>query len=150
VRRIDAGGLFVAPGFIDMLGQSEVYALVDNRVESKIRQGITTEVTGEGSSAAPYNETWLAEDRPWLEKYRLTVDWKDLDGYWRRLRQARPALNIATFVGAAQIRGVVVGLGEVSPDGAQLGRMQAEVESAMKQGALGVSSALIYPPGSYA
>jgi dihydroorotase/N-acyl-D-amino-acid deacylase len=149
-RRIDVSGRFVAPGFIDMLGQSETYALVDNRVESKIRQGITTEVTGEGSSVAPYNETWLAEDRPWLEKYKLTIDWKDLDGYWRRLRQARPALNIATFVGAAQVRGVVVGLGEVAPDGAQLGRMQAEVETAMKQGALGVSSALIYPPGSYA
>lgn len=149
-RRIDAAGRYVSPGFFDMLGQSENNALVDNRVESKIRQGITTEVTGEGESIAPVNEAWIAQYRPWLDRYHLTVDWRDLDGYWRRLRQARPALNIATFVGAAQVRGVVVGLGQVTPDAKQLEQMQGLVETAMQQGALGVSSALIYPPGSYA
>src|SRR5262249_52219557 len=86
----------------------------------------------------------------WLDRYHLTVDWKDLDGYWKRLRQARPALNVATFVGAAQVRGFVLGLGEVTPDAAQMERMQREVQLAMQQGALGLSSALIYPPGSYA
>lgn len=149
-RRVDAAGRYVAPGFIDMLGQSEMHLLVDNRVESKVRQGITTEVTGEGGSVAPMNQTWVDEAKPWLDKYRLSVDWKDLDGYWRRLRQARPAVNVATFVGAAQVRGVVVGLAEVAPGPEQLARMQGEVETAMRQGALGVSSALIYPPGSYA
>ena len=149
-RRVDATGRYVAPGFIDMLGQSELHLLIDNRVESKIRQGITTEVTGEGLSVAPMNDTWIAEAKPFLEKYRLTIDWKDLDGYWRRLRQARPALNLATYVGAGQVRGVVLGLGEVKATPEQLGRMGQEVESAMRQGAVGVSSALIYPPSSYA
>lgn len=149
-RRVDAAGRYVAPGFIDMLGQSELNLLVDNRVESKIRQGITTEVTGEGGSAAPMSEVWIAEAKPWLDKYRLAIDWKGLDGYWRRLRRARPAINLATYVGASQVRGVVVGLGEVTPSSEQLGRMQREVETAMRQGAVGVSSALIYPPGSYA
>jgi N-acyl-D-aspartate/D-glutamate deacylase len=149
-RRVDAAGKYVAPGFIDMLGQSELHLLVDNRVESKIRQGITTEVTGEGGSVAPMSELFIAEMKPWLDKYRLTVDWKDLDGYWRRLRKARPAVNLVTYVGAAQVRGDVLGLGEVQPDAAQLGRMQQEVETAMRQGAAGVSSGLIYPPGSYA
>jgi N-acyl-D-aspartate/D-glutamate deacylase len=149
-RRVDAAGKYVAPGFIDMLGQSELHLLVDNRVESKVRQGITTEVTGEGGSVAPMSEVFVAEMKPWLDKYRLTVDWKDLDGYWRRLRKARPAVNLVTYVGAAQVRGDVLGLGEVQPDAAQLGRMQQEVETAMRQGAAGVSSGLIYPPGSYA
>jgi len=149
-RRIDAAGRYVSPGFIDLLGQSENNALVDNRVESKIRQGITTEVTGEGESIAPVNDTWIAQYRPWLNRYHLTVDWRDLDGYWKRLRQARPALNIATFVGAAQVRGYVLGLGEVTPDASQVEQMQRQVELAMQQGALGLSSALIYPPGSYA
>lgn len=149
-RRIDAAGRIVAPGFIDMLGQSEGFVLVDSRLESKIRQGITTEVTGEGQSIAPMNDAWIAESKPWLDKYKLNVDWTDLEGYWRRLRKARSALNIATFVGAAQVRGVVLGLGDVQPTAEQLARMEAEVEKAMQQGALGVSSALIYPPGSYA
>ena len=149
-RRVDAGGKYVAPGFIDMLGQSELNLLVDNRVESKIRQGITTEITGEGSSAAPMSPLWIAEAKPWLDKYHLTIDWKDLDGYWRRLRKARPTVNLATYVGAAQVRGVVLGLGEAQPDAAQLTRMQQEVETAMRQGAVGVSTGLIYPPGSYA
>jgi N-acyl-D-amino-acid deacylase len=149
-RRIDAAGLVVAPGFIDMLGQSELALLVDGRVESKIRQGITTEVTGEGQSVAPMNQAWIDESRPWLEKYGLAIDWTDLDGYWRRLRAARPAVNVGTFVGAAQVRGVVLGLGDVQPTPEQLGRMEKEVEKAMRQGALGLSSALIYPPGSYA
>ena len=149
-RRIDAGGRVVSPGFIDMLGQSELHLLADNRVESKIRQGITTEVTGEGASVAPMNEAWIAESKPWLDKYRLTIDWSDLEGYWQRLERARPAVNLATFVGAAQVRGVVLGLGEVQPTPEQVRRMEGEVEKAMRQGALGVSSALIYPPGSYA
>ena len=149
-RRVDATGKYVAPGFIDMLGQSELNLLVDNRVESKIRQGITTEVTGEGGSIAPMSDVWIAEAKPWLDKYKLTIDWKDLDGYWRRLRKVRPAINLATYVGAAQVRGVVLGLGEVTPDAGQVVRMQQEVETAMKQGAVGVSSGLIYPPGSYA
>jgi N-acyl-D-amino-acid deacylase len=149
-RRIDAGGRIVAPGFIDMLGQSELNVLVDGRVESKIRQGITTEVTGEGVSVAPMNDVWIAEAKPWLDKYHLSIDWTDLEGYWKRFSERGSAINLATFVGAAQVRGLVLGLGDVQPTAEQLARMEAEVETAMRQGALGVSSALIYPPGSYA
>src|SRR5262245_39536479 len=86
-RRIDVGGKMIAPGFIDMLGQSELNLLVDNRVESKIRQGITTEITGEGFSAAPVNEALIAEMKPWLDRYRLEVDWRDLAGYFRRFQK---------------------------------------------------------------
>jgi dihydroorotase/N-acyl-D-amino-acid deacylase len=142
--------MVVAPGFIDMLGQSETVLLVDNRVESKIRQGITTEVTGEGSSVAPMNAALIAEGKPWYDKYHLTVDWTDLAGYVRRFEAARCTLNLATFVGAAQVRGYVVGLGDTRPSPEDLGRMEREVDRAMAEGALGVSSALIYPPGSYA
>ena len=149
-RRVDARGMVVAPGFIDMLGQSEAVLLIDNRVESKIRQGITTEVTGEGGSIAPMNAALIGEDKPWYDKYHLTVDWTDLAGYVRRFEQQRCTLDVATFVGAAQVRGYVLGLGDVKPSPADLARMEREVERAMAQGAIGVSSALIYPPGSYA
>ena len=107
-RRIDLRDLAVAPGFIDMLGQSELNALVDPRQESKIRQGITTELTGEGISPAPMNAAWIHESEPWLRKYKLKVDWKDLSGYFRRLRAARPSINEAVLVGAAQVRGIVL------------------------------------------
>ena len=149
-RRIDLHDLALAPGFIDMLGQSELNALVDPREESKVRQGITTELTGEGVSPAPMNAAWIRENRPWLDKYRLKVDWTDLAGYFRRLRKARPTINEAVLVGAAQVRGVILGLGDVQPDERQLRAMQREVDRAMRQGAFGVSSGLIYAPGSYA
>ena len=149
-RRIELHDLAVSPGFIDMLGQTELFALVDPREESKVRQGITTELTGEGVSPAPMNETWIHEQKDWLDKYHLKIDWTDLAGYFRRLRRARPSINEAVLVGAAQVRGVVLGLGDVQPDAKQLKQMQALVEQAMKQGAFGVSTGLIYQPGSYA
>lgn len=149
-RRIDARGQMVAPGFIDMLGQSEHGMLVDPTAESKIRQGITSEVTGEGGSAAPTSAVTLRDMKPWLDKYGLTVDWTDFRGYFARLAAVRPAINLASFVGAAQVRQIVLGGEDVQPTPEQLGRMEALVEQAMEQGAIGVSSALIYPPGSYA
>jgi N-acyl-D-amino-acid deacylase len=149
-QRIDAHGLAVAPGFIDLLGQSELTVLVDPRAESKIRQGITSELTGEGISPAPMNDAWVHEKEDWLRKYRLRIDWTDLRGYFRRLRRARPAINVGVMVGAAQVRGVVLGFDDVQPDAQQLARMQQLVEQAMDQGALGLSSGLIYQPGSFA
>ncbi len=149
-HRIDAHGMVVAPGFIDLLGQSELLLLVDGRAESKVRQGITTEITGEGESVAPVAQSALDEMKPWLEKYHLTIDWKDLDGYFARLEAAHPAINLGTFVGAAQVRRAVLGTADVVPDARQLARMEAEVERAMQQGAFGVSSSLIYAPGEYA
>jgi len=149
-KRIDLHDAMVAPGFIDMLGQSELQALVDPREESKIRQGITTELSGEGVSPAPMNAVWIHEQEPWLRKYKLKIDWKDLKGYFRRLRKARPSVNEAILVGAAQVRGIVLGLGDVQPTPKQLLAMQKLVEQAMREGAFGVSSGLIYQPGSYA
>jgi N-acyl-D-amino-acid deacylase len=147
---IDADGRIVSPGFIDMLGQSEVALLIDNRSLSKLSQGITTEITGEGGSIAPQNEKTLAPMKPFLEQYKLVVDWTTLDGYFRRLEKERTPLNLGTYVGAAQIREVVIGDDDRVPTAAELETMKGLVAQAMKDGALGVSTALIYPPGHYA
>jgi dihydroorotase/N-acyl-D-amino-acid deacylase len=140
----------VAPGFIDLLGHSERHLLVDNRVESKIRQGITTEITGEGVSIAPLNALALERWRPFLERFHLKVNWTDFAGYFKRFEATGSTINLGTFVGAAQVRTVVLGLEDVQPSSAQLAEMEKMVETAMKQGARGVSTALIYQPGSYA
>jgi N-acyl-D-amino-acid deacylase len=149
-REIDATGRIVAPGFIDMLGQSEMALLLDNRSLSKLSQGITTEITGEGGSIAPQNEKTIAPMKPELEHYKLTVDWTTLDQYAHRLEKQGTPLNIGTYVGSAQIREAVIGDDNRAPTPAELTQMQALVEQAMKDGALGVSSALIYPPNIYA
>jgi N-acyl-D-amino-acid deacylase len=146
-RRIELRDRMVAPGFIDLLGQSERFLLADDRVESKIRQGITTEITGEGESIAPTTPRLLEEVKPFDDRYGIRPDWRDLADYFRRFRAS---INLGTFVGAATVRAMVVGFGDVEPAPAQLERMQKIVAQAMEQGALGVSSALIYPPGSYA
>jgi len=149
-REIDAKGRIVAPGFIDMLGQSEVSLLLDNRSLSKLSQGITTEITGEGGSIAPQNEKTIAPQKPFLEQYKLTIDWTTLDGYFRRLEKQGTPLNIGTYVGSAQIREAVIGDDDRAPTPAELEQMKSLVEQAMKDGALGLSSALIYPPNIYA
>jgi len=149
-RTIDASGQIVSPGFIDVLGQSEMALLIDNRAISKLSQGITSEVTGEGQSIAPQNEKTLAVLKPVLDHYHLTVDWATLDGYFRRLEKQGTPLNLGTFVGAAQVREAVIGEDDRAPTGAELEQMKSLVEQAMKDGALGVSTALIYPPGHYA
>jgi N-acyl-D-amino-acid deacylase len=95
-------------------------------------------------------EATLKDARPWLDKHGIEVDWTDFRGYFDRLRAARPAINLGSFVGAAQVRHVVLGSEDVQPDAAQLRRMEDLVEAAMRQGALGLSTSLIYPPGSYA
>jgi dihydroorotase/N-acyl-D-amino-acid deacylase len=149
-RVIDAAGLVVAPGFIDMLGQSEASLLIDNRSLSKISQGITSEITGEGQSAAPQDDLTLAPLKPFLDHYHFTVDWTTLDGYFARLEKAGTPLNLGTYVGAAQVREAVLGDVDRAPTAAELDRMKGLVAEAMQQGALGVSTALIYPPGHYA
>src|SRR6266849_4641039 len=149
-RVIDATGLVVAPGFIDMLGQSEVSLLIDSRSLSKLSQGITTEITGEGRSIAPQNEKTIAPQKPFLEQHKLTIDWTTLDGYFCRLEKQGTPLNIGTYVGSAQVREAVIGDDDRAPTPAELGQMKILVEQAMKDGALGLSSALIYPPNIYA
>lgn len=149
-RVIDAKGMVVAPGFIDMLGQSETSLLIDNRSLSKLSQGITSEITGEGGSIAPQNDLTLAPLKPFLDHYRLKVDWTDLEGYFRRLAVNGTPINIGTYVGAAQVREAVLGDANRAPTSDELARMKKLVEDAMQQGAMGLSTALIYPPGHFA
>ena len=149
-RVIDAAGLIVSPGFIDMLGQSEVALLIDNRSLSKLAQGITTEITGEGGSIAPQNELTLASLQPELDHYKLKVDWTTLDGYFQRLEKSGTPLNIGTYVGLGQVREAVLGDVDRAPTPAEMEKMKGLVDQAMRDGALGVSTALIYPPGHYA
>jgi len=147
---LDVRGLVVAPGFIDMLGQSETQVLIDNRALSKVTQGITTEVTGEGGSVAPLTDLLVVDDSAWMKKYGVLEDWRDLNGYFARLARSKSALNIATFVGATQIRLAVVGKQDRQATPAELAHMVALVDTAMEQGALGLSTALEYTPAIFA
>src|SRR5437870_7332152 len=147
---LDVSGLVVAPGFIDMMGQSEINVLIDNRVLSKVTQGITTEVTGEGGSVAPLTDRLVLDDSDAMKKYRYREDWRDLDGYFAELARNGSTVNIATFVGATQVRLAVVGKEDRQPTPAELAHMTALVDTMMRQGALGVSTALEYAPAIYA
>ena len=149
-RTIDARGKVVAPGFIDMLGQSELTMLVDPRVPSKIFQGITTEITGEGNSAGPLNEAMLSADHPGYEHYGLTADWRALGEYFARLEKQGMGINLASYVGATSVRRMVLGDADVQPTPAQLDAMKKLVGQAMRDGAVGLSTALQYTPAPYA
>jgi N-acyl-D-amino-acid deacylase len=148
-RRIDARGLVVAPGFIDLLGQSEYNVLVDKRAASKITQGITTEVTGEGDSIAPIDQKALDEGRDTWKKYGVYPDWKTLDGYFGSLERRGTAINMATFVGSGGVRAMVVGREKREATPAEMAKMESIVDQAMREGALGVSSSLQYIPNIY-
>ena len=111
-RRIDVAGKVVAPGFIDMLGQSELTILVEPRLPSKIFQGITTEITGEGGSIAPLSDAIVAEDKLGYEHMGIKPDWRTLGEYFPRLEKQGIGINLASFVGATQVRRLVIGRGE--------------------------------------
>jgi len=149
-RTIDAAGRVVAPGFIDMLGQSELTMLVDPRLPSKITQGITTEITGEGDSVAPVNEAMLKADAGEYAHLRITPDWRTLREYFGRLERQGMGINLASYVGATSVRRMVLGDADVQPTAAQLDQMRGLVREAMEDGAIGVSSALQYAPAPYA
>ncbi|MEO8460375.1 MAG: D-aminoacylase [Dokdonella sp.] len=149
-RSIDAHGMVVAPGFIDMLGQSEITVLIDPRLPSKIFQGITTEITGEGTSIAPLNDAMIKEAQPGLDHYGIKADWRTLEGYFARLRKQGIGINIGTYFGAASAREMVIGYENRAPTAAELKQMQALVADGMRQGALGLSTALQYAPAPYA
>jgi N-acyl-D-amino-acid deacylase len=149
-RTIDAAGKVVAPGFIDMLGQSEFTILVDPRLPSKIYQGITTEITGEGSSIAPLNDAIIQSDRISYEHYKITPDWRTFRQYFARLEKQRMGINLASYVGATQVRRMVLGDDDKQPTPGQLEQMRALVRDAMKDGAVGVSTSLEYAPAPYA
>jgi N-acyl-D-amino-acid deacylase len=149
-RTIDAAGKVVAPGFIDMLGQSEMTILVDPRLPSKIYQGITTEITGEGGSAAPMTKAIIDADRPVYAHYKINVDWQTFREYFARLEKQGMGINLASYVGATQVRRVVLGDADVQPTHEQLDKMKVLVRDAMSDGAVGVSTALEYAPAPYA
>ena len=149
-RSIDAHGMVVAPGFIDMLGQSEVTVLVDPRLPSKIFQGVTTEITGEGESIAPLNDAILKAMQPGLDHYHLKADWRTFDGYFARLRKQGTGINMGTYIGATTVREMVIGYDNRAPNPDELKRMQALVADGMRQGAMGLSTALQYAPAPYA
>jgi N-acyl-D-amino-acid deacylase len=147
---IDARGEVVAPGFIDMLGQSELTILVDPGLPSKIYQGITTEITGEGNSAAPLNAEMIAGDRDSYQHLGITPDWTTFREYFARLERQGMGINLASYIGATSVRRMVLGDADVQPTPAQLEGMKAIVDQAMQDGAVGVSTALQYAPAPYA
>jgi dihydroorotase/N-acyl-D-amino-acid deacylase len=149
-RTIDAQGKVVAPGFIDMLGQSEITILVDPRLPSKIYQGITTEITGEGDSAAPLNEQVLQLRRLKFAHYQITPDWTTFKEYFGRLEKQGIGINVANYVGATEVRRMVLGDADVQPSAAQLEQMKELVRQAMRDGAVGLSTSLEYAPAPYA
>ncbi len=149
-RVIDAAGMIVAPGFIDMLGQSELTILVDPHLPSKIFQGITTEITGEGTSVAPLNEAIIKADRLNYEHYNIKPDWRTFREYFTRLERQGIGINLASYVGATQVRRMVLGDGNRTPNAAELEQMRGLVREAMSEGAVGVSTSLQYAPAPYA
>jgi N-acyl-D-amino-acid deacylase len=149
-RTIDAKGQVVAPGFIDMLGQSETYLLIDPRAMSKVMMGVTTEITGEGESIAPVNDRILKEQEDFNRRYQLTVDWRTLGEYFSRLGKQGAGVNLGTFVGATQVREYVIGYDDRPPTPLELEQMKKLVAEAMKDGALGVSTSLQYVPARFA
>ena len=148
-KTLDARGMYVSPGFIDLLGQSEYNVLVDKRAASKITQGITTEVTGEGSSIAPLNDAMLAEGKDVYQRYGFTPDFRTLGGYFQTFERRGSAINLGTFVGAGTVRDFVIGKADRRATPEELAKMQEVVDQAMREGALGVSSSLQYVPDMY-
>ncbi len=149
-QTINARGQVVAPGFIDMLGQSEQFLLIDPRAMSKVMMGVTTEITGEGESIAPLNDRILKEQDDFNRRFNLTVDWRTLDGYFKRLAKQGSGVNLGTFVGATQVREYVIGYDDRPPTPAELRQMKKLVADAMTDGALGVSTSLQYVPARFA
>lgn len=149
-QKIDAKGKVVAPGFIDMLGQSELTILVDPRLPSKIFQGITTEITGEGGSVAPLKDAIIASDQAGYDHLHMTPDWRTFRQYFARLEKQGMGINLASYVGATSVRRMVLGDAKVDPTPAQLDQMKSLVDEAMRDGAVGVSTSLQYSPAPYA
>ena len=154
---IDATGLAVAPGFINMLSWSTESLLTDGRAQSTIRQGVTTEIMGEGTSMGPLNAAMKARmlaaqrtDDPTTPSPSFAITWTTLSEYLWELERRGVSANVASFIGAATIREHVIGLENRPATPAELSAMRALVEREMAAGALGIGSALIYAPGAYA
>lgn len=142
-RTIDARGLVVAPGFIDMLGHSEFALLQQPRALSKVTQGITSEITGEVESAWPNTAPTARETRA------AEQPWSSLGGYFTELERRGTAINLGTYVAAGSVRRAVMGDASRHPTTGELSRMEQLVDSAMRDGAMGFSTGLIYPPSTF-
>jgi N-acyl-D-amino-acid deacylase len=147
---IDAAGKAIAPGFINMLSQADVSLLQDGRSQSDIRQGVTLEVMGEGESMGPLNARLKDEMIRGQKDIKYDVSWNTLGEYLDHLEQKGVSCNVASFVGAAQVRDFVIGEDNRAPTARELDSMKLLVDQAMEEGAMGVSSSLIYPPGFFA
>jgi N-acyl-D-amino-acid deacylase len=149
-QTIDAAGMVVAPGFIDMLGQSEESIQVNPHLPSKIYQGITTEITGEGGSAAPLTDAIRKADFADFQHYNIDPSWNTFREFFARLEKQGMGINLASYVGATQVRRAVIGDDDRAPTPAELDRMKALVRDGMHDGAVGLSTSLQYAPAPYA
>ena len=147
---VQAKGMAVAPGFINMLSWATESLIVDPKSQSDIRQGVTLEVMGEGWSMGPLSPAMKAQETERQGDLKFPIEWTSLGDYLSYLEKRGVSTNVASFVGAATVRVHELGEGDVDPTPAQLDRMRALVRQAMNEGAMGVGSSLIYAPGSYA
>jgi N-acyl-D-amino-acid deacylase len=150
MQRVDATGLAVAPGFINMLSWSTESLLVDGRSQGEIRQGVTTQIFGEGDSMGPLTEEMRQRRLAAQGDLRFDIPWTSLGEYLRHLEKKGVSQNVASFIGATTVREYVIGLEDRKPTPAQLDAMRALVRREMEDGALGIGSSLIYAPAFYA
>ena len=149
-HRVDATGLAVAPGFINMLSWSTESLLVDGRSQGEIRQGVTTQIFGEGDSMGPLTPEMRTRRLAAQGDLKFDIPWVSLGEYLRHLEKRGVAQNVASFIGATTVREYVIGLEDKKPTPAQLDAMRALVRREMEDGALGIGSSLIYAPAFYA
>ena len=147
---IDAAGLAVAPGFINMLSWSNESLIADGHSQSEIREGVTTQIMGEGWSMGPVNDAIKRRMKAEQTDVKYDIEWKTLAGYLHWLERRGIAQNVASYIGAATVRGYVLGLGNRKANTDQMVAMHRLVEQEMKAGALGIGSALEYAPAYYA
>ncbi len=147
---VDAAGKAVAPGFINMLSWATESLLVDGRSQGDIRQGVTLEIFGEGSSMGPLNDTMKKRMVEEMGDIKYDITWTTLAEYLKELERRGVSTNVASFIGATTIREHVIGLEDKKPTPAQLDEMRALVKQEMEAGALGIGSSLIYAPAFYA
>jgi N-acyl-D-amino-acid deacylase len=149
-REVDARGLAVAPGFVNMLSWANEALIADPRSQSDIRQGVTLEVMGEGESMGPWSDEMKRLETQRQSDIKYPIQWTTLGQYLGFLEKKGVSTNVASFVGATTVRVHELGEGDVDPNPAQLGRMRALVREAMNEGAMGVGSSLIYAPSYFA
>ena len=149
-RTIDATGMAVAPGFINMLSWSTESLMIDPRSQSELRQGVTTQIFGEGFSMGPWNDRLKAFMKSQQTDYKYDIPWTTLRDYLEGLQKKGISQNVASYVGATTIRAYVVGFDKRPPTPAELDQMRELVRKEMEAGALGIGSSLIYAPANYA